>query len=117
MDKEKIYQEKMEALHAAWNAAKEGADYHPSLELLNQKQLEEIAAESGLGIKHVRIVSNGPGGRICSECIQMDGQVFSLASEMKKPHLPNKACKCTGYNEHQTGFCLCYYEVVFEDEL
>lgn len=117
MDKEKIHQEKMKALQTAWSAAKKDTDYHPYLELLNQKQLEEIAAELDLGIKHVRIVSSGPRGRVCSECKQMDGQVFSLASEMRNPHLPNKTCKCTGYNDHQTGFCLCYYEVVFEDEL
>lgn len=117
MEKEKIHQEKMEALEAAWGAARQGTDYRPFLELLNRKQLEEIASESSLDIKHVRIVSSGPGGRICPACKELDDHVYSITSEMKKPHLPNKSCTCTGYNDNQTGFCLCYYEVVFEDEL
>ncbi len=118
MDKEKIHKEKMAALKSAWDLAKKDADFIPSLKLLNKKQLEEIAIDSeALGIKHVQIVASGPGGRICPACKELHDNVFTLESELKKPHLPNNKCECTAYNEDQTGFCLCYYEIIFEDEL
>lgn len=107
----------MKALQAAWDAARNDSDFYPSLVLLNKKQLEEIAVVKDLGVSHVRVVSGGPGGRICPECQNMDGVIFPLKSEMRKPHLPNNKCVCAAYTDRQVGFCLCYYEVVFDDEL
>lgn len=107
----------MEALRAAWDAAGADSNFYPSLVLLNKKQLEQIAAVKNLGVSHVRVVSRGPGERICPECQKMNGVVFPLDSEMRKPHLPNKNCVCTPYADRQLGFCLCYYEVVFDDEV
>ncbi len=113
------YERKMAALQAAWGAALAGDDDHlPYLCLLHSAQLEEIAAHAGrLGVRHVRIVASGPGGHCCAACKRMDGQVIAIESESTNPNLPVPGCACTPSGPAQTGFCLCYYEPVFDHEL
>ena len=117
MDAEKIHQNKMEALKGAWDAAKKNTDYSSHLIQLHRNQLLEIKADHDPTINHVRIVASGPGGRICPACKELDEKVFSLHKELYNQTLPNPACTCTAYDEEQKGFCLCYYEPVFDDEL
>jgi len=117
MGQEKIQKTKMGALKLAWGAAKSGEDYMPYLHKLNHSQLLEIEAQRDLDISHVRIVSAGPGNRICDSCKKLSGKLFNLDNEINHQTLPHINCTCTAYNESQTGFCLCFYEIVFDDEL
>jgi hypothetical protein len=117
MDREHIQDAKTEALRSAWSAAKENADYLPHLQSLAKYQLLQVAENSHLGVHNVRIVANGPGGKACPHCHAIANRVLSLSSELNAPSLPNAECTCTAYGEEQKGFCLCYYEEVFDDEL
>ena len=117
MDKDKIHEAKMFALKDAWDAAHNGDDYLPQIRKHHIEQLREIAADAHIGISHVRIVSNGPGGRCCPSCTALSDKVLSLSEEQLSPTLPVTGCTCTAYNDGQLGFCLCYYEPVFDDEL
>ncbi len=112
------YERKMAALQAAWGAALAGDDdYLPYLCLLHSAQLEEIAAHAEhLGVRHVRIVASGPGGHCCAACERMDGQEMTIESESTNPTLPVPGCACTPSGPDQAGFCLCYYEPVFDHE-
>lgn len=107
----------MEALKSAWDAAKAGFEYTPHLRELHLCQLMQIDGYEDMGINHVRIVASGPGGRICLACNELGGKILSLGVELENPSLPRQGCLCTAYEDHQTGFCLCYYECVFDDEL
>jgi len=107
----------MKALKLAWSAAKSGEDYLPYLRKLNHNQLLEIAEDCDLVVNHVRIIANGPGNRVCDSCKALSGKLVKLDDEIMHQTLPNHNCSCTAYNESQVGFCLCYYEVVFDDEL
>ena len=117
MDLDKLHSEKMEALESAWDAARNGQEYLPFLKTLNRCQLQEISAEKDLGINHVRIVASGPGGKTCPACRELGEKTLSLSKEMNNQSLPNPKCTCTALNKHQKGFCLCFYEPVFDDEL
>ncbi len=109
---------KTAALQAAWGAALAGEDYLPYLCLLHWARLEEIAAHAEYsGVRHVRLVASGPGGHSCAACERMDGQVMGIESESENPTLPVQRCTCSASGPEQTGFCLCYYEPVFDDEL
>ena len=109
---------KMAALHAAWGAALAGEDYWPYLCLLHWARLEEITADAErLGVHQVRIIASGPGSHCCAACERVDGQVIAIESEAQNPSLPIPGCTCTASGPDQTGFCCCYYEPVFDDEL
>ena len=108
---------KVKALQSAWDAVKDNKEFLPHLESLNSLQLEEIKKNRHLGINNVRIVASGPGGRICSCCSGNGNSIKKLDTELKQQTLPHKECSCTAYEDHQTGFCLCYYEIVFDDEV
>jgi hypothetical protein len=73
--------------------------------------------DAHIGFSHVRIVANSPGGRCCHSCTAMDGKILSLRNEEASPTLPVADCTCTPYPDAQTGFCLCYYDPVFDDEI
>ncbi len=113
------HERKVAALQAAWGAALAGDDdYVPYLCLLHWAQLEEIATHAERSdVHHVRIVASGPGGHGCAACGRLDGQVMTIESERTNPTLPVPGCTCTASGPDQTGFCLCYYEPVFDDEL
>ncbi|AWL12777.1 hypothetical protein HMF8227_02325 [Saliniradius amylolyticus] len=111
------FDEKMRALYFAQKAAKEGLDFMPYLVTMHQKQLEEIAEQRELGVSHVQIVANGLGGHYCAFCKSIEGRVLDLDDELKAPTLPHLNCQCRSINPEQTGYCLCYYEPVFDDEL
>ncbi len=113
------YERKMAALQAAWGAALAGDDdYLPYLCLLHSAQLGEIAAHAEhLGVRRVRIVASGPGGHCCAACERMNGREMTIESESTNPTLPVSECGCTASGPDQTGFCLCYYEPVFDHEL
>ena len=110
------YERKMAALQAAWGAALAGDDdYLPYLCLLHSAQLEEIAAHAEpLGVRRVRIVASGPGGHCCAACERISGQEMTIESESTNPSLPVPGCVCTASGQDQTGFCLCYYEPIFD---
>lgn len=107
----------MAALSNAWDAAKKGISYAPFLEKLHYFQLLEIAHEKSDEVNNVRIVASGTGGKACRVCEELGEKVFRLDSELDLQTLPNKNCTCTAYSDDQTGFCLCYYEFVYDDEL
>ena len=113
------YERKMAALQAAWGAALAGDDdYLPYLCLLHSAQLEEIAAHAEhLGVRRVRIVASGPGGHCCPACERMNGREMTIESESTNPTLPVPGCTCTPSGPDQAGFCLCYYEPVFDQAL
>lgn len=113
----KIQEKKMGALKAAWKAAKCGLDYSQHLKYLHHLQLLQISEDNHPDINSVRVIANGPGGRVCPACKQLDGKVLNLASELDKPSLPNSSCTCMAHRDAHEGFCLCYYEIVFDDEL
>ncbi len=117
MDKASIQSDKMRALQAAWDAARNSQDYRSHLRHFHIEQLREIAVDADIGISNVRIIANGPGGRCCPACNSLDQGIHSLESEQSSPTLPVIDCTCTAYNDEQVGFCLCYYEPVFNDEL
>lgn len=117
MDRYKIHETKMLALKGAWVAACAEENYILHLRQLHIEQIREIAEDAHIGINHVRIVAIGPGGRCCAACTAMNGKVLSLKMEQLLPTLPLAGCTCTAYNDRQFGFCLCYYEPVFDDEL
>lgn len=112
---------KGEALDNAWAESRRDGDYHLHLRQRALLELQEIAAdrlyfeESGAG--HVRIMASGPGGRSCEACKAQDKTVLRLDREMLRPTIPVHGCTCTGYEDHQVGFCLCWYAIVFNDEL
>jgi len=111
------YQQKLLALDDAWAASKTDGDYMKHLIKHHREQLREIKIDNSIGIHHVRIVALGSGGRFCPACKAMDGEIFKITDERKHMHLPVDGCTCTGLEDHQTGFCLCYYECVFDDEV
>ena len=84
---------------------------------MHHSQLLEIADQKDAGMNHVRIVANGLGGRVCSSCGELGEKVFTLASELDIQTLPNKLYTCSAHGDDLEGFCLCYYEPVFDDEL
>lgn len=104
-------------LEKAWAAAKNQEDYLPFLKQLHLSQLQEIEQQRSLGVNNVRIVSVGPGGRMCSYCSSNDEKILNLDKELMTQTLPHSKCSCTAYDDNQTGFCLCYYEMVFDDEI
>ncbi len=109
---------KAAALQAAWGAVLAGENYSPYLCFLHWARLDEIATRAEhAGVQHVRIVASGPGGRCCAACERMDGQIMVIESESASPTLPVQGCTCTGAGPDQAGFCLCYYELVSDDEL
>ncbi len=113
-----IHKMKMVALKQAWATSKNNGDYLPYIKQLHQKDLECLAIDGPLtGANHVRIITNGSGGRACPACSKMGDKVFPLQTELISPHLPVARCTCTGHEDHQTGFCLCHYEHVWDDEL
>ncbi|VAW71838.1 hypothetical protein MNBD_GAMMA12-1778 [hydrothermal vent metagenome] len=117
MDREKIQEAKMDSLKSAWDAAKKNTDYSFHLQKLHKYQLLQIAEDSYLGVHNVRIVASGAGGKSCPACKKSDNKILNIEAELNRQSLPNRDCSCTAYHEHQKGFCLCYYEILFDDEL
>ena len=108
---------KVKALNSAWEAVKSNQEFLPFLREMHLLQLEEIAKKRHLGINNVSIVAVGPGGRVCFYCAEQNDKVLNLDEEIKQQTLPHQRCSCTAYEENKTGFCLCYYEMVFDDEM
>jgi hypothetical protein len=117
MVRERIAEAKMLALKDAWEAARIENNYTLHIRQHHFLQLREIAADAHIGIDYVRIVVNGLGGRRCPSCTTLDERVLSLKKEQSSPTLPVDGCSCTAFADEQTGFCLCYYESVLDDEL
>ena len=116
MDLENAFKNKMAALNAIWEACKARTEYSTHVIAHHKYQLLEIEAHGLPDVHHVRIVYV-PRGNACQACLAADGLVLILANELKKQTLPHSTCKCHGYWPDQNGVCLCYYEIVFDDEL
>ena len=105
------------ALRNAWAESRADGDYHFHLRQLAKLELEQIAADRHLGINHVTILASGPGGRSCPACTALNGKILSLDREILRQTIPIQGCTCPGDLDNQTGFCLCIYQCVFDDEL
>ena len=117
-DSSPVHRAKMMALHIANAAARNGQDYMPFLIIMHQKSLEEIAENcEGLDVSYVKIVASGLGGKFCDYCKSQDGTILKLEDELIIPSLPFKECNCKSVDNNNPGFCISYYEPVFDDEL
>jgi hypothetical protein len=107
------HQKTMEALQSAWVASKEDSNYRTCIRALHNHALQQCKFQD---TGYVTIKASGRAGESCHVCRELDGKIFPIEVEESAPHLPVAGCKCTGYEDHQTGFCLCRYESAFEDE-
>ncbi len=112
-----FHQEKLYALQRAWDSAADGANFAPHIALLHMYRLQEIIEQHGSRAQHVRIVAHAAEGRPCSACRALDGEVFPLGTERRRPHLPVAGCTCVPFPSGDPGFCVCEYEPVLAHEL
>jgi hypothetical protein len=72
-----------------------------TIALLNNMYNPEI------GVNHVKIC-NSPNGP-CDCCKTLNGRIITIEQALRTMPIPNTECT--------HGFCCCFYEVVFDDEI
>jgi len=78
-----------------------------SFHLLEQARRAELLEYQSSGlIKKVKILTAGKDNA-CSECLKLDGKVFTIEKALKEMPLPNK--NCTNKLNSKNSFCRCSY--------
>mgnify|MGYP006302841397 CR=1 FL=1 len=114
-----IVDRKCAHLRAAWDAYDTGVDWRGENEAMHEAAREELRHQQQQcqDVQGARIVAWSPRDETCPACRALDGQVVAIETELAAPRLPAAGCTCAPNPGGDSGFCLCSYEPVFDDEM